>query len=154
VTETPYNSEDTADEGLDLDIAFGEDEVDEVMDTSWSPPERPRGVESFGTTWAEEHEGESLGQRLHQVLPDPALAYADGDEDYVDDGEVGGERAGRLVDPDEGARTDSEKSLVGHDVGIDGGAASAEEAAVHVIPDSGLDEDEGEGWSVVADPDA
>ena len=154
MTETPYDSGDSADEGLDLDIAFGEDEVDAVMDTSWSPPERPRGVEAFGTTWAEEHEGESLGQRLDEELPDPVLAYVEDDEDYVDDGEVGGERAGRLVDPDEGARTDSEKSLVGQDVGIDGGAASAEEAAVHVIPDSALDEDEGEGWSVLADPDS
>ena len=49
--------------------------------------------------------------------------------------EVGGERAGRLVDPDEGAHEDVDKDLIGSDVGIDAGAASAEEAAVHVIDD-------------------
>jgi hypothetical protein len=53
----------------------------------------------------------------------------------VDDGEVGAERAGRLVDPDRGSGEDLEKDLVGTDVGIDGAAASAEEAAVHVVPD-------------------
>ena len=50
-------------------------------------------------------------------------------------GEVGTERAGRLVDEDEGLGPDEEKDLVGEDVGIDGAGASAEEAAVHVIED-------------------
>ena len=53
----------------------------------------------------------------------------------MDSGEVGDERAGRLVAPDEGLGEDTEKDLVGEDVGIDGAAASAEEAAVHVVPD-------------------
>jgi hypothetical protein len=55
----------------------------------------------------------------------------------VDDieGEVGDLRAGRLVEPDEGAHEDTEKDLVAEDVGIDGGAASAEEAAMHVVED-------------------
>ncbi len=52
-------------------------------------------------------------------------------------GEVGRERSGRLVDEDRGVGPDEEKDLVAEDVGIDGAAASAEEAAVHVI-----DEDE------------
>lgn len=51
------------------------------------------------------------------------------------DGEVGDVRAGRLVDPDQGLLLDREKDMVGTDVGIDNAAASAEEAAVHVIPD-------------------
>ena len=50
---------------------------------------------------------------------------------------MGAERAGRLVDPDQGYGEDTESELVGTDVGIDGAAASAEEAAVHVIPDDG-----------------
>ena len=45
------------------------------------------------------------------------------------------ERAGRLVDEDEGLGPDLEKDLVAEDVGIDGAGASAEEAAVHVIDD-------------------
>jgi hypothetical protein len=47
-------------------------------------------------------------------------AIVDGD---VDSGEVGGERAGRIVEPDEGVRGDTEEGLVGTDVGIDGAAA-------------------------------
>ena len=37
--------------------------------------------------------------------------------------------------PDEGLGLDEEKDSVAEDVGIDGAGASAEEAAVHVIPD-------------------
>ena len=48
-------------------------------------------------------------------------------------------RAGRLVAEDEGAHADSEPDLVAQDVGIDGGGAGAEEAAVHLT-----DEDEDE----------
>jgi hypothetical protein len=149
----------------DLDQAFGDDDVDAtVLDTGYSPPERPLGMNKFGTTAAEELAGESLDQRLAQEEPDPALAEdingsdgsdgsnesdeSDESDDNLDDldetrferqelvySEVGNVRAGRLVDPDEGLGPDLEKDLVGDDVGIDAGAASAEEAAVHVIPD-------------------
>ncbi|NEA47107.1 DUF5709 domain-containing protein, partial [Streptomyces sp. SID10815] len=53
------------------------------------------------------------------------------------DPEAGDERAGRLVAPDEGAHTDTTKEEVAADVGIDAGAAGAEEAAVHVVEDDG-----------------
>ena len=49
--------------------------------------------------------------------------------------EVGSARAGRLVAPDQGFGEDVDAELSASDVGIDGGAASAEEAAVHVIDD-------------------
>ena len=140
------------DEVVDLDQAFGDDDVDQaVYDTSYSPPEKPLGMTRFGTTNAEEAEGESLDQRLAQEVPDPNLAAdleaspSDENVDSVDNtriededlrySEVGDERAGRLVDPDEGLGADLEKDLVGSDVGIDEGAASAEEAAIHIIED-------------------
>jgi hypothetical protein len=125
--------------------------IDDPMDEGYSPPEKPRGVDAFGTTATEEREGESLEERLRQEEPDPAMAVADplakdaddtaeGDaevlseaDEFLDDGQVGGRRAGRLVDPDEGVREDTEKDSVGSDVGIDGGAASAEEAAMHIV---------------------
>jgi hypothetical protein len=44
-------------------------------------------------------------------------------------------RAGRLVAPDWGFGEDTEAELVAEDAGISGGAASAEEAAVHIIED-------------------
>jgi hypothetical protein len=40
------------------------------------------------------------------------------------------------VEPNEGIGPDLESDLVGSDVGIDGAAASAEEAAVHIISDN------------------
>jgi hypothetical protein len=58
---------------------------------------------------------------------------ADSDGEPIDD-QVGDSRAGRLVafgvDP-----TDPASDYRAHDVGIDGGAASAEEAAMHIIAD-------------------
>jgi hypothetical protein len=135
------------DDVVDLDETLGSDDVDEVLDTSYSPPERPLGVNRFGTTLEEQETGETLDRRLAQEEPDPALAV--GDDDYVADEqadeqadssvEVGDGRAGRLVDSDGGVEWDTEKDLVGRDVGIDGGAASAEEAAVHVIGDDDTD---------------
>jgi hypothetical protein len=129
------------------------------LDEGYSPPEKSRGVEAFGTTFEEARQGESLDQRIAQEEPDPNLAWddplaggdraggdradrddpddeADWDDGFRSDDEVGDRRAGRLVDPDEGVREDREKDLYGQDVGIDGAGASAEEAAVHIVEDS------------------
>ena len=136
--------------------------IDDVLDEGYSPPEKWSVLERFGNTAEEEHDGESLDQKLAEEEPDPNLAFDDplaapagrdgddertGEDDDFDldsnidelelgeeyDGEVGDQRAGRLVSPDEGAHADEEKDLVAGDVGIDGAGASAEEAAVHVV---------------------
>jgi hypothetical protein len=118
--------------------------LDDALDEGYSPPEKPRGVTAFGVTPAEEIQGESLDQRLAQEEPDDADETAevmseddeyDQDEagEFFDENEVGDDRAGRLVAPDEGFGTDYDKDEIGEDVGIDGGAASAEEAAIHII---------------------
>jgi hypothetical protein len=132
--------------------------VDDILDEGYSPPEKWSVLERFGNTAEEEREGESLDQKLAEEEPDPNLAYPDDEDDepggpvsdldldssiddqqlgddFGDDQEVGDVRAGRLVSPDEGAHADDEKDLVAGDVGIDGAAASAEEAAVHVVED-------------------
>jgi len=118
--------------------------VDDVLDEGFSPPEQWSSAERFGNTLEEQREGESLEERLRQEVPeeqpvfgeDPeaALSVA-AEDDVLDDGEVGDERAGRLVDLDQGIGPDEEKDLVGDEVGIDGAGASAEEAAVHVVDD-------------------
>ena len=115
-------------------------EVEDELDRGYSPPEKYSAAQGFGNTPYEEAIGESLDQRLAQEEPEPdpyEKARLDEAAESVDSGEVGDERAGRLVDPDAGLGEDTEKDLVGEDVGIDGAAASAEEAAVHVIPDEG-----------------
>jgi hypothetical protein len=109
--------------------------VDNVLDEGYTPPERMPATHSFGTTAEEQRHGETLDQRLAQEEPDPVLASGRvPDEQWEGEG-TGRERSGRLVAPDEGAHEDQEKDLVASDVGIDGGAASAEEAAMHVVPE-------------------
>jgi hypothetical protein len=121
--------------------------LDDALDEGYSPPENYRGSTAFGVTEGEADQGESLDERIRQEIPDPPqpstgpLSRTDVDEEgvwsesdeFFDEGEVGDERAGRLVAPDEEDESDLERDWVGRDVGIDGGAASAEEAAVHIV---------------------
>ncbi len=51
---------------------------------------------------------------------------------------MGTARSGRLVAPNEGAHEDEESGLIATDVGIDGAAASAEEAAMHIVDEDAL----------------
>lgn len=102
--------------------------VDDVLDEGLNTPEN----------WSvlERREHDTLDDRLAEELPDIGADDEDREyDDFLDDGQVGSRRSGRLVDPQEGIGEDDESELYGTDVGIDGAAASAEEAAVHVIDD-------------------
>jgi hypothetical protein len=105
--------------------------VDDVLDEGISPPERPRGVNAKGVTALEQAEGETLEERVAQEEPEVwEQAEAEADADILDGdvgGEVGAERTGRLS-----AEGDDDDRFA-QDEGIDGAAASAEEAAVHTI---------------------
>jgi len=103
------------------------------------PHDTAVAVDDFGTTAVEQHEGEALDGRLAREQDDvlagatqPADESA-GSETPFD--ERAGQGVGRIVQPDEGARTDTEKDLVGTDVGTDLGGYTAEEAAMHVEPE-------------------
>lgn len=109
------------------------DRVAEPLDEGYSPPERWSPAEKYGNTPLEEELGETLDQRLAQEIPEPdPYEQAANEAEHVE-GEVGNERTGRLVAEDEGLGEDTEKDLVADDIGINGGAASAEEAAMHTI---------------------
>lgn len=110
----------------------------EPLDEGYSPPEKWSVAEGYGNTPLEEELGETLDMRLAQEEPEPDPYEQAALETEDVSGEVGDERAGRLVDENAGIGPDVEKELVGEDVGIDGAAASAEEAAVHVIDDNAL----------------
>ncbi|MFL3866655.1 DUF5709 domain-containing protein [Streptomyces griseobrunneus] len=135
------DGQDPPNDDLDLENTLGERDLDKQLDEGYSPPERPLGVTRFGTTGAEEREGESLDQRLAQEVPDVESPAGDGIGDLPrGEGEPqerieGDVRAGRLAEADDatGRHTD----VFAEDVGIDGGAASAEEAAVHVTDEDG-----------------
>jgi len=129
---------------LDLEDAVDERTYDDRLDEGYSPPEKPLGVTKTGTTAAEQHDGETLDERLRQEVPDTQQPNGDGIGDLPGgegepmDPEAGADRAGRLLAPDEGTHASTTKEPVARDEGIDGGAAGAEEAAVHVIPDEQL----------------
>jgi hypothetical protein len=128
---------------LDLQDAIGERTYDDTLDEGYSPPEKPLGVTRHGTTAAEQRDGETLDERLAEEVPDVTAPPGDGTGDLPGgegepvDPEAGSDRAGRLVAPDEGVRSHTTGETVASDVGIDGGAAGAEEAAVHVVADDG-----------------
>jgi len=161
---TPYNTYSVDEETqLQPEDTLVDRGVDDVLDEGYTAPESWSPGQGFGTTAEEEEHGESLDQRLVQEQPDPGLeeveqaaededaenpagveinADLEGEGELVDDlsgelidDEVGEERAGRLVAPDEGFGSDTEAQLSADDVGIDSAAASAEEAAMHVVPD-------------------
>lgn len=106
---------------------------DDPLDEGYSPPER-YSTDYGNTPWEEEHR-ETIDQRMRQEVPETDPYADDGWSESDEDDEVGDRRAGRLVEPDEGVRDDVESDMIATDVGIDGAGASAEEAAIHVVPD-------------------
>jgi hypothetical protein len=138
----PDGSEVQDDAGLlDAEDTLEDDGVGDPLDRGWSPPERPWAVEHTGVTAADR---ETLDERLAEELPEAPGPEGDGIGDYdggdgeLLDNEVGARRSGRLVAPDEGAHEDDESGLIATDVGIDGAAASAEEAAMHIVDEDAL----------------
>ena len=96
-------------------------------------------MDDFGTTAEELHTGEPLDGRLAREEPDvlaavdlPADESAGADTPFD---ERAGQGVGRLVEPDEGARTDTDAELIATDAGTDLGGYSAEEAAMHLEPE-------------------
>ncbi|HEV2935996.1 MAG TPA: DUF5709 domain-containing protein, partial [Streptosporangiaceae bacterium] len=134
---------------------------DDPLDRGVVPPERWSAGIRYGTTETEQESGESLDQLLAEEEPDDTLDEIEDEEDEEDDEEyedIAGDddagdedvdglllddgpapRAGRLVAEDEGAHEDDEEDLVATDVGIDGGGATAEEAAIHIVDEDDYD---------------
>jgi len=132
-TDPALGSEGDTDQ-LPLEDTLLDRGVDDLLDEGYSPPERPR-TNRFGETAWEEAHGESLDQRLAEEEPD--VWEADPRPDAAR--EVG--RAGRLVEDDTAVEAGGNDEFA-VDAGIAGGAASAEEAAVHVIDDESTEDDE------------
>jgi len=154
--ETRHESEDLEDYQVqDSTDTLSGAPGDDPLDRGVVPPERWSAGVRYGDTAAEQSEGESLDQLLAEEEPDDTLAFDEDDdepEDFEGDDDAGDEdvdglllddgpdpRAGRLVAEDEGAHPDEEEDLVARDVGIDGGAATAEEAAMHVVEEDDYD---------------
>lgn len=110
---------------------------DQVLDQGYNPPDRPTKLDV--PTPAEEAEGLSLDELLAAEEPDVDVLAERQDQQEVEALEVGDERAGRLVDTGDDGFTDTEKAMIAEDDGIAGGAASAEEAAMHIFDPEGSD---------------
>ena len=106
--------------------------VDDLLDEGYSPPEHRRANRWGETPWEEEHR-ETIDQRLSQEEPEDWDA---GEGVGTDRGQF---RAGRLEEDDAAVEAGGTDTFA-IDVGVSGGAASAEEAAVHVVPDPDVDE--------------
>ena len=149
----PESADLTDYEVLDASDTLDGDPGDDPLDRGVAAPQRWSAAIRHSSTAAEQQAGESLDQLLAAEEPDVADEVDDepigdiagdedaGDEDVdgllLDDGPDA--RAGRLVAEDEGAHPDEEADLVARDTGIDGGGATAEEAAVHVVEDDDTD---------------
>jgi hypothetical protein len=106
----------------DLAITGGTD----PLDTGYSPPDEV--PLSARLILEGEDEDESLDSRLDREEPEVWETDSEG-WDMA--------RSGRLVE----TGTEADRDIFGFDVGIDGGAAGAEEAAVHIVDGDSLDED-------------
>ena len=123
-------------EGESLDRRLSEDEPDLLEQELGDPVDQILGQRQ--DTEDDPNIEEDPDARLATEADDDpavraALAEEGGDTDIpaaeFDEQEP---RAGRLVEPDEGLESDTEKDMIAYDAGISGAGASAEEAAVHI----------------------
>lgn len=130
---------------LPPDESLDDEELGGDLDAGYSPAGRPRGSSDWGITAQEASSHEDLEHRLAREEPEQTDTTdgdgigdtSDTDGEPIDD-QVGDVRSGRLVASDIEA-SDPSSDYFARDVGIDGAGASAEEAAIHTVPD---DEDE------------
>lgn len=108
--------------------------VDDVLDEGYIAPDHWSPAQGYGNTATEMRTGETLAMRINQEEVPPVVLDGPWNPDPTEEREVGTARAGRLVDANYGEPgKDTEAESIAHEVGIDGGVAAAEEAAVHII---------------------
>lgn len=134
----------TPDESDDFQLLSPEESLDDEVtgdtEDGYFPPDRPLGSTAWGITWNEMRSREDLSHRLAREQPEPVQDETDGlgdasdtDGELIDD-QVGDAQAGQLVEWE--AEIDSRSDYWARDAGLDLGAVSAEESAIHIVPDS------------------
>jgi hypothetical protein len=123
-------------EGEPLDRRLAEDEPDVLEQELGDPVDQILG-ERADTEDDPNFEEDPDARLATEADDDPAVRAAlveeGGDTDVpAPEFEEQQPRAGRLVEPDEGLESDTEKDMIAYDAGISGAGASAEEAAVHL----------------------
>lgn len=152
--------EDSRHESADLqdyEVLDGSDTLqsrptDDPLDRGLVAPVRWSAGMRFGTTAAEQQAGPSLERRLAMDEPDASTAEdgtspndGEPDENALEDDvdrdlldESPDPRTGRLLAANDG-KYPVDPDLVARDAGIDGGGATAEEAAIHLLTDADID---------------
>lgn len=105
--------------------------VNDILDEGYSPPDYPR-ANHYGETPLEEIRREPMDRRLAEEEPEVWETEAPPQGREMD-------RAGRLVEDDDTWRG---QDVYAKDAGIAGGAASAEEAAMHIVDLDDLEREE------------
>lgn len=111
---------------LDTNESLTGDNTQDPLDAGFNPPDRdPKRW--MGDTEDETRGGESLDDKLAEEEPDVTEADIDAADEQP--------RTGRLMSTTSGSLEDVDPDEVAIDVGPDGQASSAEEAAMHVLDD-------------------
>jgi len=129
-TQPGYDVTEGVSEQLTVSDTLSDDRLDDFLDEGYNPPDREPSVQV--PTESEEEQGLSLSELLSAETPE-VWDEAEGNLYDESGDEVGGKRAGRLVGDGSDAFGDTRNDVLADDVGVDGAAASAEEAAVHII---------------------
>lgn len=105
------------------------------LDAGVVSPNRPFGLDDSDTTPEGQRDRETIDERLGREIPDETGGAATAPAPELSAGEIGSEagqgRTGRITPAEPDPDQVPGRSLAATDVGIDGGTASAEEAAVH-----------------------
>jgi hypothetical protein len=124
-------------DGESLDLKLDREVPDPALQ---EPGARPDTVAS--PVAAESFDPDAVGERIDAVDGDTALDETPvepnlGSPVSIYDTGVGGRdgTVGRVVEPDQGAGEDTEKDAIAYDAGAAGGGATAEELALHEIPE-------------------
>src|SRR6478736_491662 len=134
--DTPGTSTDPASGGegdtdqLPREDTLVERGVADLLDEGYTAPERDRTTHYGETPWEESHR-ETIDQRVVQEEPEVWEARPRPDREEF--------RAGRLIEDDDAVEAGGTDGFA-IDAGISGGAASAEEAAVHLIEEEYVDD--------------
>ena len=129
-TQPGYDVTEGVSEQLTVSDTLADDRLDDYLDEGYNPPDREPSVRV--PTESEEERGLSLSDLLAAETPE---VWEESESNLYDESgdEVGSARVGRLVGDGSDAYGDTRNDVLADDVGIDGAAASAEEAAMHVI---------------------
>src|SRR3954469_16116146 len=104
--------------------------LDDALDEGYTVPERPRSNHYGERPWEEAHR-ETIDQRIGQEEPEVWEVRPRPEREEF--------RAGRLVEDDSAVEAGGTDGFA-IDAGFSGGAASAEEAAVHLIEEEYVDD--------------